>query len=82
MPEALTVVAGWLNPSTFSLIGILLLWQKVGHLEDRMSRLEDRMSRLETKMDQVIMLLLAQAQGKQVNPADLAPATSASSSDR
>jgi len=75
MPEALTVVAGWLNPSTFSLIGVLLLWQKVGHLEDRMSRLE-------TKMDQVIMLLLAQAQGKQVNPADLAPATSASSSDR
>ena len=78
MPEALTVVAGWLNPSMFSLIGVLLLWQKVGQLDTRMDRLETRMDQLETKADQIIMLLLAQAQGKQVNPADLSPAASAS----
>ena len=53
MPEALTGVAGWLTPSRFSLVGVLLLWQKVSHLETRMDRLETKVDRLEAKLDQI-----------------------------
>lgn len=59
-----SIAAQWVQLDTLSLIGVLFLWREINHQGKRMDRLE-------AKLDQVIFILLAQSQGKQVSPDDL-----------